>query len=342
MPATTAATAVPSTKKKVGGAVASHGFVLDSKGNLQPHEVHVPFAPPARYHKFSTVVTPATQDVRTMDISKQGVKKSLHQSIEEYKKACDSDETFRRQHIGLTTLTEQLKHDATNAVLLAQLKEQEASCQQPPLYHQGSKLAQEAQKLRDDELEKATNIILSKSEMKLGMGSKKLKQRELHRQEAAAIREAFLQPVRAHLNRTSTPPRVRRTGEFVLGVGESAVDTAKFAVDLLGLAGKLLGGAAHSIVTWENKLGIGEEITDTSALIDTLCKQTKYEWENPAEYQARLKATQSYRKELECTEKALNAETYHNRKNRNHRLWEWGSAPGSFWSRNYQRDRTGC
>ncbi len=312
--------AEPSIKKKASGAVVSSGFVLDSKGQIRPHDVRVPFAPPANYYEARNVVTPATQDVRNTDISKQDVKQSLQQSIGEYKKACGEDEAFQQLQSARTTLEAQLKHDSANDVLVEQFTQQEAAFQQHPLYQQGCELAKQAQKLREDALAKA-RPMLGKREMQMGMSAKTLEQCDPHKKEAEAIRDDLLQPVREILKRPSTPPRLRRAGQFAKGVGKSAVDTAKGVVNLPIVAGKLLGGAVQSLATWEDKLGIGEKITDASELIHALCQEIKYEWENPEEFQARQKATQACRIELERAEKALNAEAYHNKDARELGYW---------------------
>ncbi len=196
----------------------------------------------------------------------------------------------------LTSLEAQLMKASSNDVLARTFKEQEAAFQQHPLYQQGAQLAINVQKLRDEALEKATPSLveLGAIEMRVGLSAEKLQQCAFYKQEAQAIREDFLQPVRAQLKRPSTPTGPRRMGQFALGVGENVLDTAKEVVNLPVVAAKFLGGAAHSLATFEDKLDIGEKITDASALINALCQEIKYNWENPEAYRERLKAAQEY------------------------------------------------
>jgi hypothetical protein len=157
--------------------------------------------------------------------------------------------------------------------------------------------------------------------MRLGLGRAKPKKREQHRQAATGIRNDLLQPVREILKRPSTPPRLQRAGLFAKGVGESVVDTAKGVINLPIVAGKLLGGAAHSLATWEDKLGIGDKLTNASEVVKVFFEERQYEWENPKEYQARFEAAQAYRAELNCAERALNAEAYYNNEDRELGYW---------------------
>ena len=90
---------------------------------------------------------------------------------------------------------------------------------------------------------------------------------------------------------------------------------------MLVLSAKLLGGAVHSLATWEDKLGIGEKITDASELISAFGQELKYEWENPEEYRERVEKAQALRKELDQAERALNAEAYHNQDDRELGYW---------------------
>jgi hypothetical protein len=56
-------------------------------------------------------------------------------------------------------------------------------------------------------------------------------------------------------------------------------------------------------------------------LIGAFSQNLKYEWENPEEYQERLKAAQACCAELDRAERALNAEAYHNRDARELGYW---------------------
>jgi ankyrin repeat protein len=305
------------TQQQRSGAVVSRGFVLDSEVKLQPHEVRVPFAAPAGFQAFPADKShPSAQDTR-----EQGKTQSMLQSIAAYRKVCTANTTFQSQRSALTKLEEQLKSDTTNETLPRRYKEQEAEFQQHPLYQQGCDLAKAAQKLREAESAKADRIILSKAEMRVSVDRAKLKQREQHRQAATGIREELLQPVREILKRPSTPPRLRRAGLFAKGVGESVVDTAKGIINLPIVAGKLIGGAAHSLATWEDKLGIGDKLTNASEVVKVFFEEQKYEWENPKEYQARFEAAQAYRADLNCAERALNAEAYYNNEDRELGYW---------------------
>ena len=80
-----ASLAAPSIKKKVSGAVVSRGFVLDSKG-LRPHEVCIPFVPPANYCEARHVGAPATRAAPVPSASStvtqaQAMNTKLEQSI---------------------------------------------------------------------------------------------------------------------------------------------------------------------------------------------------------------------------------------------------------------------
>ena len=96
-----------------------------------------------------------------------------------------------------------------------------------------------------------------------------------------------------------------------MGAGESVVSTAKLVVDVPVVAAKFLGKSAHSLATWEDKLGIGKTITSTSEVVKAFCRETKYAWEHPEEYRARIARAQALQKELDTAERALNADSYH-------------------------------
>jgi hypothetical protein len=309
------ATTAPNTQQQRSGAVVSQGLVLDGEGKLKPYEVRVPFAAPRAYQAFSEVrAATAVQDARSADTVKKTTKTqtALQQSVAAYQQSCEVDAGFQQQRSALSQLRERLKSEASNEGLVRQYQEQEAEFQQHPLYQQGCDLAKEAQKLREAESAKADDIIMgSSTRMKLGVERAKLRESGQHRQAATGIRDDLLQPVREILKRPSTPPRLQSVGRFAKGVSESAVGTAKGIVSLPVVAVKCLGGAAHSLSTWEDKLGIGEKITDASELVKAFCEERKYEWENPEEYQSRFQAAQRYRNELNIAEKALNAEAYH-------------------------------
>ncbi|MHA7877921.1 MAG: hypothetical protein ACX93T_03315 [Bacteroidota bacterium] len=116
------------------------------------------------------------------------------------------------------------------------------------------------------------------------------------------------------------------------GVGESAVDTAKLVVvDIPILATKFIGKGLHSLATWEDKLGIGEKITEVSGVMEAFCSAQQYAWENPREYQERVEKAQILREELDIAERALNAEAYHKRKARNIGYWSSEALQVVFW-----------
>jgi hypothetical protein len=314
----------PDAQQQRSGAVVSQGFVLDGEGKLKPHEVRVPFAAPRAYQASpSAKAATAVQDTRSADAVEKTTETqtALRRSVAAYQQSYEADAEFQQQRSTLSKLGERLKSEASNEGLARQYQEQEAKFRQHPLYQQGCDLAKEAQKLRAAESKKADHIIPSKAEMDLGVGRAKLKQSERHRQVAAGIRDDLLQPVREILKRPSTPPSIQTAGQFAKGVGESAVGTAKEVVNLPVVAAKFLGGAVHSLGTWEDKLGIGEKITDASELVKAFCEEVKYEWENSKEHQSRLQAAQQCRKELDIAEKALNAEVYHNRDARELGCW---------------------
>jgi hypothetical protein len=98
---------------------------------------------------------------------------------------------FCTNNIALTILEAQLRYDPTNAILVEQFKEQEATFRQHSLYQQGCKLARKAQELRENALAKATSM-LDRREMQMGMGGEKLKQCDLYKKKAGAIREGLL------------------------------------------------------------------------------------------------------------------------------------------------------
>jgi len=226
--------------------------------------------------------------------------------------ACTSHAVFQQLRRDLTALAARCEQDTNNPALTHQFKEQEAVFQAHSLYQQGAQLALSAQSLRDKKEKKADHIIVGKHDMILGISAQKLRQKALHRQEAQAIRDELLQPVRALLKRPSTPPRSRLAGQAVQGAVENVVDTGRcLVVDLPVLAARILGGLVHSLVTWQDKLGIGDRIEDYSTLLNALFNEWQYEWENPAEYRARVEAAQAYRTQLAIAEKALNAEAYH-------------------------------
>jgi hypothetical protein len=106
-----------------------------------------------------------------------------------------------------------------------------------------------------------------------------------------------------------------------MGAGENVVDTAKLIINMGVLATKFLSGVVYSMATWEDKLGIGDKITDASEVVQAFLNERKYEWENQEEFQARQKAAQQLREELTIAEKALNAEVYHNRDAREMGYW---------------------
>jgi hypothetical protein len=135
-----------------------------------------------------------TQSSNVQDPASVGsLPQEICESLASYRQACESDEAFLHQHIALTILEAQLRHDPYNAILAEQFKEQEANFQQHSLYQQGCKLAREAQKLRrEDALVKATPM-LDRIAMKAGIGAEKLKQCDFYKKEARAIREGLLQ-----------------------------------------------------------------------------------------------------------------------------------------------------
>jgi hypothetical protein len=304
------ATTGPNTQQQRSGAVVSQGFVLDGKGELKPHEVRVPFAAPRAYQAFPEAkAATAVQDTHSADTVEKTteIQTALKQSVAAYQQSCKADIGFQQQRSAFSQLGEQLKSEASNEGLVRRYQEQEAKFQQHPLYQQGCDLAKEAQKLREAENAKADRIIINEAAMRRGVEGEKLRQIGRHRQVEAGIRDDLLQPVREILKRSSTPPGFQSAGRFAQGVGESAVSTTKGIISLPVVVAKFLGGAVHSLVTREDKLGIGEKITDATELVKAFCEDKKYEWENPEEYQARFQAAQRCRNELNIAEKALNA-----------------------------------